>query len=230
MARTKAAKAFGGEPDGPKRTLGRHGLHPRLHKLRRQYITEMSLRGYTVQAIGKQVNLNERTIKRELLKASQDGTIDEVRAELSKTLRKVPKVFDTVFDATPEDLQKHSKGYALKLEAAKTLSEGMGTLRKETTQTTRRLNLHAYHEQRQLNADTETDVIDAASVVHRGYELAGPSGADDAQFSRPQLGRGGFGGGAGEGAQGPAGVDAGGPGPDLDGEVLGGNDEEDDGA
>jgi hypothetical protein len=229
VARTKAAAAFGGLPTGRKRTLGRHGLHPRLHKLRRQYITEMSLRGYTIQSIGKQVNLGERTIKAELLAAGADGTIDEVRAELSKTLRKVPRVFDIIFDTPAADLQKHARGFALKMEAAKTLSEGMGTLRKETTQTTRRLNLHAYHEQRQLHADTETDVIDAASVVHRGHRLAGPSGADDDQFSRPQLGGGGFDGSAGEGPQGPPAVDAGGSRPDMDGDVLA-YDHEDDGA
>ena len=137
--------------------------HKKLREIRKAYIIEMAIRGYTDAEISKQLVVSEFTIRMNLKEGILDGTADKVRDALSKTLSRVPDVYNQIFDASPEDLQKNAKGYGLKHEAAKTLAAGLGTFKQGTQNTTRRLNLTAYHDQRQRLTSPD-DTIDGSVV------------------------------------------------------------------
>lgn len=172
---------------------------------RRRYVAEMALRGFTMTEIATRMNGNLELVKKDLQRAEASGVLAQVEDKLLAALDKVPGVFDTILDASVEDLQKNNKGYALKLKAAELLGKGKGALKTETVTTERRMNLHAYMAQRS-QTDTETpdehDIIEA-TLAPDEHDRPG-DGAGDADL--PRLGWEGMDGagrGRGDGAGAP---------------------------
>ena len=99
-------------------------------------MVEMKMTGAPDAAIGQALALSPSQLKRELQAAQKEGLVDEVRERLLATLKKTPDVLTDIMDKPVEDLQKNSRGYKLKLDAANSLNAGMGAYRPESHKTT----------------------------------------------------------------------------------------------
>lgn len=95
-------------------------------------MVEQVLRGASQAEVGLAVGLGHTQVTNELKAAQRSGVLEEVRDELLKSLARTPTVYNTIMAATPEDLQKNSKGYKLKLDAANDLNKGLASFRAET--------------------------------------------------------------------------------------------------
>lgn len=135
--------------------------HPRLRKQRAMLISELALRGVPQATISQMLNMTDRHVRREMMRAVSEGWLEDVRKRLEKTADKAPAIMDEILDAKPEHLQKFSRAYKIKADLATTLTEGFGVLRKQTEKTETKLNLFAYHQQRQQAAE---DTVDAEAV------------------------------------------------------------------
>jgi len=95
------------------------------------YIVEGTFKGKDQRTLADELNVDERTIRRELVKATNEGVVERVRERMLTTLEGVPDVYDAILKATPEELHKLSRGFKLKLDAANALSTGTAVFRPE---------------------------------------------------------------------------------------------------
>ena len=99
-------------------------------------IVEATFKGMSQAAIGEQLNMTDRTVRRELARAGREGVIDRVRDRMLETLEQVPDVLSTILTTDVKELHAQSRGYKLKLDAANSLSTGLGAYRTETLKKT----------------------------------------------------------------------------------------------
>lgn len=91
--------------------------------------------------IATELGVSVDTVERELKRAAQRGQIEEVREKLRDTLAKTPDVYADILSRPVEELQKNSRGYKLKLDAANGLNTGLGAFRPESVSTKTNITL-----------------------------------------------------------------------------------------
>jgi DeoR/GlpR family transcriptional regulator of sugar metabolism len=98
---------------------------------------ERQIRGDTVSKIAEDLQLSERTVRREIARGAERGYVEKVQQKLLDTLDAIPHVYAKILDpaTSPEELAKSAQGYKIKLSAAKDLADGLGIFKRESTKT-----------------------------------------------------------------------------------------------
>lgn len=144
---------------------------------------ERQIRGDSVAQIATDLQISERTVRKEIKRGVERGYVEKVQAKLIDTLDAVPNVYAKILDpaTTPEELSKNGRGYKLKLDAANALAEGMGIFRKESTKTVENILMTVAEEQEGLK-----DVGSASTIrPDRVYFLPDPAESDDVADATP---------------------------------------------
>lgn len=161
----------------PRRTVRRDGHRIRSRAWRRVralWIGEQALHGVPIEQIAETLNISKRMVQHEMTMATREGWLDEVRERLRTPLTKAPEVYDQILNATPEELAKNAKGWALKREAIKDLATGLGAFRNETQQT-KLVGLaawHAQHPELGTGDDVEGQVVEPERLLPEGEPAA----------------------------------------------------------
>lgn len=133
-------------PRGTVRLDG-HRIRSRAwRRVRAIWIGEQALRGVPIETIADTLNISKRMVQHEMTMATREGWLDEVREKLRTPLTKAPLIYEQIIEASPEELARNAKGWALKREAIKDLATGLGAFRNETQQT-KLVGLAAWHAQ-----------------------------------------------------------------------------------
>lgn len=110
----------------------------KIRYARAVWMIERRLRGESADEIGKALNVTAKSVNIEIARYEERGVVDKVRDRLLATLDKhADSVYKEVLEATPEKLQNNSRGYALKLKAADSLSGGLGIFKTESVRETK---------------------------------------------------------------------------------------------
>jgi hypothetical protein len=171
----KAAAKTGKPPDVGK------AQHPEIKKVRSQLMAEMSIKGVTLENIGKHFNVSTGRVSQLIKHASEQGWIDEVRSKMQMEL--IPAamgVYKEILETHPATLADKSvqKGYALKLTAAKQANEGLGAFRRssDTTATFKtkaeNLDLEGYYQMRAERLSREqltSEGVSHAEIVEADF-------------------------------------------------------------
>ncbi len=109
----------------------------------------------------------------------KEGLMDQVLEELLEPLRAVPNVYQALLEASPEELAEFHRGWALKLQAAESLSKGMGAFKTQTETKQTRVSLLAYAGQPGALPPAEPETIDGSIVPPALPPGPTPSAPDD---------------------------------------------------
>lgn len=90
------------------------------------------MKGHSQAMIAESLGSSVDTVKRELKRAMQRGWDAEVRERMQETLKTAPDVHAEILNADVEKLNKLSRGYKLKLDAANALHNGLGVFKTES--------------------------------------------------------------------------------------------------
>lgn len=87
--------------------------------------------------LAEELGLERSTITREVKRAENLGLVPEIREKMLGTLDAAANVHADILNplTTPEMLQKHDRGYKLKLAAANSVLDGLGVFKKATEKT-----------------------------------------------------------------------------------------------
>jgi hypothetical protein len=158
--------------------------NPAIRRTRAALMVEMQVKGVTTDDISKHFNVSKQRVGQITKWAEAEGLVDEVRAKMQMEL--IPAAaaaYKEILDAPAVMLADKSvnKGYALKLNAAKQVSEGLGTFRKAPTTTFKAKaevpDLEGYYElrkQRALRASQEAEGLSHAEIIEADFIDAAP--------------------------------------------------------
>lgn len=110
--------------------------------------------------MGAELGMSRENVNREVKRAMQRGWDAEIRERLQNTLRDAPDIHAEILNADPEKLNKLSRGYKLKLDAANALANGLGAFKTETHSVKETYSLSAIASE-VAPPDGAVDVIDA---------------------------------------------------------------------
>lgn len=110
-------------------------------------------KGLPVQDVANLMNVGRKTIHNWKNEAIATGVIDEIRDRMEREqLPKALRVYDTILDADVDEVtdKRTVKAHELKLKAARDMMQGLGALRKDSTQVKikQTLDLEGYAELR----------------------------------------------------------------------------------
>lgn len=122
-----------------------------IRKARASRIIEMKISGVPKGDIAAMLNIDPKTVYHEAKWAQAQGIVEEVQRAFSERLsRKALKTYEDILDMDANTVDpKTVKARELKFKAAKSVSEGIGTLGMKTSvRQTQTLNLDSYMELR----------------------------------------------------------------------------------